>query len=291
MILIHNGTALSVDVERNIITSRKYGLDAICIFRKGSYKEGKDGRQVIHHWHNLTQVHLGYEHMLNKRDRIAFESDIHCAGGWRLIDEIDMVIIHNSTKMFDTVCESKYLSNNEQDSFSFVKFFEGKVPDYKGRFLDEILDYSPTELESVHDYIQVIFPLKETSFFNPDACLITDDDIDKINNSSFAKAGAYRAIYTMLFYYMEQSDWATHYNHNLLRITRMIKFIHLIFGTSNAKDILKCIMLRCKQLNFQPNKKTLEFWNMAVEGNTPDTENDTSDLVKISVKRSPFTTK
>lgn len=291
MILIVNGMNLSVDVERNIVTSRKFGFDAICIFKKGSYKEGKDGKQVIHHWHNLTQIHLGYEHMPNKRDRIAFESDIHCAGGWRLIDEIDTVIIHNSVKMFNTNCEVKYLKNNKQESFSFVKFFEGKVPDYKGRFLDDILDYSPDELEKVHDYIQVIFPLKESSMFNPDASLITDEDIDKINNSSFAKAGAYRAIYTMLFHYMERSEWATHYNHNLLRITRMIKFVHLIFGTSNARDILKCIMLRCKQLNFQPNQKTLEFWNMAVEGNTPDTENDISDLVKIGVKRFSFTSK
>ena len=47
-----------------------------------------------------------------------------------------------------------------------VAFYQGEAPDYQGRTLREIWGWDDERLEEQHDYIQVLFPLKELSQFN-----------------------------------------------------------------------------------------------------------------------------
>ena len=55
----------------------------------------------------------------------------------------------------------------------YVSFIEGTlvIPPYK-RNIEQILNYSEDELEEDHSYIQWLFPLHETSNFNPYAPLL-----------------------------------------------------------------------------------------------------------------------
>jgi hypothetical protein len=50
-----------------------------------------------------------------------------------------------------------------------IAFYSGEAPDDRGRFLREIQQWPDQRLESVHDFIQWMFPLTEPSPVNPDA--------------------------------------------------------------------------------------------------------------------------
>lgn len=58
-----------------------------------------------------------------------------------------------------------------------TEFYNGSGTDCEGRTLEEMLHYSYKKLEFGHTYIQWLFPLREPSNFNPDAPLLTDEDI------------------------------------------------------------------------------------------------------------------
>jgi hypothetical protein len=50
-----------------------------------------------------------------------------------------------------------------------ILFYSGRQPDDRGRYLDDIQKWSDDRLESVHDFIQWMFPLREPSGVNPTA--------------------------------------------------------------------------------------------------------------------------
>src|SRR5258708_22407743 len=58
-----------------------------------------------------------------------------------------------------------------------VRFYRGEGTDTEGRLLHEIWGWSDDDLEEVHDFIQWLFPLAEPSRFNPDAPLLSEEDI------------------------------------------------------------------------------------------------------------------
>ena len=70
-----------------------------------------------------------------------------------------------------------------------IKFLEGSEKDFQGRFIKDIWNYSDNEIESINDFIQVIFPLDEqrknssSRFFIQDQVLIP-----AIQSSEFAQA-------------------------------------------------------------------------------------------------------
>ncbi len=119
MQLIVNGSLIDSSVEYNLMNNRiKFGYDALVIFKKGSNKE-VDGKKTAHLWHNLNQVHnrwndyemtikpgeQGYNEVFHG-PKIAFESDIiHHSGGWRLINEVECVVVSKSTKRHEELCE------------------------------------------------------------------------------------------------------------------------------------------------------------------------------------------
>jgi hypothetical protein len=119
MKLIIEGVVVDSTKEYNLINNRlKFGYDALVIFKKGSIKD-IPGKKTAHLWHNLNEVHNrwnDYEMTVNPDEKgyfeffhgpkIAFESDkIHRSGGWRLVNEIECVIVYKSTKRHDDVCE------------------------------------------------------------------------------------------------------------------------------------------------------------------------------------------
>ena len=58
-----------------------------------------------------------------------------------------------------------------------IAFYSGKGTDDRGRRIDEIWRFSHEELESVHDYVQWLFPTRHESLYSPEAPVLTDVDI------------------------------------------------------------------------------------------------------------------
>src|SRR6202034_1792343 len=118
-----------------------------------------------------------------------------------------------------------------------IGFYSGTEPDHRGRYLHEIQKWTDDQLESVHDFIQWLFPLPERSGANPVAPVLDENAIQTFRNSAQMKERLRRAFLRMLTFYgltwteariARAPDFAKHAenwlwpgNHNHLRITRM----------------------------------------------------------------------
>jgi len=124
-----------------------------------------------------------------------------------------------------------------------IEFYLGEVPDAEGRTIHDILNFDLREMETVHDYIQWLFPLKERSHFNPNAPALSEQDIAQFRRSEYLKRTLLDAFAKMLgFYGLELQDhrivrssawdqrkrWLTPFSHNFLRITRILTSLRLL---------------------------------------------------------------
>ena len=146
-----------------------------------------------------------------------------------------------------------------------IKFYESTGTDDQGRTLDQILGWDFDELESVHNYIQWLFPLTDRSSANWNAPVLTQADIEIFQSSDVVRKNLLRSFSRMMSFYgfevNQQGDaamqkrididsinpggnkpvflqkshefpkratnWLTRGNHNFLRLTRIMKSLRL----------------------------------------------------------------
>src|SRR5215471_11288802 len=113
---------------------------------------------------------------------------------------------------------------------SAVSFLKGEGRDHRGRSFEDVLGFDDSQLERSHDYIQWLFPLPEASRFNADAPVLTPEALAELAASPAAKDNLMRARDRMLAFYRTNDHWLTPFDHNHLRITRIIRCLALILG-------------------------------------------------------------
>lgn len=145
-------------------------------------------------------------------------------------------------------------------SARIVEFYASATPDHRGRSLTEILKWSDERLESVHDYIQWLFPLKERSGFNMNAPVLDEPTIQEFQSRPELKGKLRASFERMLeFYGLEILDddppivrrartfaersgnWLTAGNHNHLRITRILKSLQTLGLKGEAAAFFTCL--------------------------------------------------
>src|SRR6188474_203925 len=90
-----------------------------------------------------------------------------------------------------------------------VAFYRGNGRDHRGRLLSHIHQYGFDDLERHHDYIQWLFPLPEPSGVNPDAPLLTVQDIATFRSDDSLRKTLLQSFKVMLqFYGLELSGTA-----------------------------------------------------------------------------------
>jgi hypothetical protein len=142
-------------------------------------------------------------------------------------------------------------------------FLAGTGMDGRGRTIEVILSFTNLELERVHDYIQWLFPLDEPSRFNPAAPLLNSGSIKAIKQDEIAKGNLQCALGRMLSFYEENDHWAVAFDHNLLRITRILKSCRILLDAGVALAALERIEVRCRLLSFDPGDETWGYWEQA----------------------------
>jgi hypothetical protein len=141
-----------------------------------------------------------------------------------------------------------------------LEFYRGTGTDIRGRTFDDILAFSDDEMEKVHDFIQWIFPLPETSFWNPDAPLLTPEDIAAFSESSPDHLILIHQVSLACARYMQflanTESWRRPTDHNHLRITRALRFLTLAGNTGLAH------LLHAYCVDAHPGlpDRTLWFW-------------------------------
>ncbi len=118
-----------------------------------------------------------------------------------------------------------------------TEYYRGPGTDAEGRTVAETWAFSDGELEAVHDFIQWLFPLSEPSRFNPDAPLLTPEDVAEFRSDPLLRRNLERSFGVILGFLglrydgervgpapdfdRKQGVWR-HPNHNWLRITRVL---------------------------------------------------------------------
>ena len=138
-----------------------------------------------------------------------------------------------------------------------VSFYLEEGVDDRGRTFSDILKWDYEALESVHDFIQWLFPLNVSSAYNWKAPILSQDDIDEFNKSSELRSNVIKALSLMLDFcgfslesghvirskhYQERaSNWLNYGNHNMLRITRILKSLCLLGLNDYAQEFFQAL--------------------------------------------------
>jgi hypothetical protein len=124
-----------------------------------------------------------------------------------------------------------------------IDFYLGKEPNPDGYMIEDILmNWTDEQLEECHSHIQWLFPLDEPSQYNPDAPIMTAEDMEAFRDQPELRSDVYATFLRMMgFYgltaYGEEvhivdvdrvKEWAWEFNHNFLRITRILKSMRLM---------------------------------------------------------------
>ena len=133
--------------------------------------------------------------------------------------------------------------------------------DHAGRSYADILAMSDAELERHHDFIQWIFPLPEPSRAAPGAQVLSVADIAAAKASGVALARLTAGAARMSAFYRQQSAWLAPYDHNHLRITRIIRSLRLLVGDAAADDFRARILVLAEGAPISPEAR--KFWAAA----------------------------
>jgi hypothetical protein len=166
-----------------------------------------------------------------------------------------------------------------------LAFYTGEGRNVQGRTYAEILAWSDAVLEAVHDYIQWLFPLPEASGFNPLAPVLTPALIEAFRSSEALRGRLRAAWLRMLGFYgfnldphgkvvpsasftLRAGNWLTPYNHNHLRLTRILRSLHLL-GLEQESAALFAALETVYKEELQGQRRisseTFEYWQHAAQ--------------------------
>ncbi len=160
-----------------------------------------------------------------------------------------------------------------------LDFYRGEGLDSEGRTLDEILTWCDDDLETVHDYIQWLFPLTTPSSFNPDAPLLTASDIAAFQGDPELRERLRWAFHRFLaFLGLAWQDgrvvdapnfasravavWA-YFNHNWLRVTRVLASLHLLGLAEESRAFFAWLEDAYDRDRFPFSENTFRRWTNA----------------------------
>jgi len=116
-----------------------------------------------------------------------------------------------------------------------LSFLQDVGGDHRGRTLSDIWKFSDEQIASTHDFIQWVFPLDTESGAQPDAPVL-------IHKSGPATMNVERSTDWFLGFLSRSPKWLAAYDHNHLRITRMIRSNRLLLGELAAESARSRVM-------------------------------------------------
>ncbi len=183
------------------------------------------------------------------------------------------------------------IQKNAKD-VDLLRFFRNEEADCEGRMFEDILKYSPDEIEYKHNFIQWIFPTKEKSAYNQNAPIIDNRFAKRFQDDKLAKCNFCKSCQLYLNYIgyqctkgeitRAQSPYIFYQlpSHNLLRITRVLNSLNQVGNSECSKRLYKALM---NELDLHPDKISLTtklFWE-ATQPKTTINKNTSNSLVEL----------
>lgn len=158
-----------------------------------------------------------------------------------------------------------------------LSFYRGMGKDDHGRTLQQIVDFDVRQKESVHNYIQWLFPLRTATGNNLTAPLWTDEWIDIMKQDPIVRANLQISFESMLSFYgltytedrskivrrdtfNTDAPWLQFHDHNHLRISRILTSLCTLGFESDARKFLD--ILQEVATHVDPNDKG--YWQRAI---------------------------
>lgn len=153
---------------------------------------------------------------------------------------------------------------------SIISFLEGKTEDYKGRTFTSMLEWTNDQLEYCHDQVQWMFPLHEESKHANTYPIVDKDVVEKTKNSLEVRNNLRLAKDRFERFYgfgpYEDRDiqrkWCKDHNHNLLRVTRILRCLRLFGLEDEAFDFYRKAYAVGQRLGI--SNITLDYWDKAM---------------------------
>lgn len=170
--------------------------------------------------------------------------------------------------------------NDRASSRQLIDFYQGRAADHQGRTLEDIWTLSPFWLEHTHDYIQWLFPIPEAGRFNAFAPLLDETVRAFFANDEALRAKQRRSLDVMLAFFglgrqehevealpglnIREHTWLKHGSHNHLRISRMIRSLHLCHQPELAAGFQQAAIEIGTRQGKVPTP-TVGYWRAATE--------------------------
>ena len=146
---------------------------------------------------------------------------------------------------------------------NFKTFLLNESCDDKGRMLSDIYKFSDREIEATHDFIQIVFPLAEPSFWSSNKYFIeSQKQIDSLSKNKKVREAILQSASWYISFLKRNNHWKNVNNHNLKRITRMIKSVRLIAGDIEADKIKKEIT-SIPNIEKLVGQNSIKYWKKA----------------------------
>jgi hypothetical protein len=177
------------------------------------------------------------------------------------------------------------MSDEKHLTAMLVPFYLGEKQDSEGRMIEDMWAWDFEDLECAHDYIQWLFPLSEKSTFNQDAPVVDEEVIQAFQNDRRLYQNLLKSFVVMLRFYGLQCDreaekvfvsrskdypirkheWICMFDHNYLRITRILKCL-MTFGLKDeAGAFYECLWQIYREDSDRIGGETFQYWTNAVK--------------------------
>ena len=145
----------------------------------------------------------------------------------------------------------------------FSKFLKNEEPDFKGRFIQDIWNFTDDQIEHNHDFIQLIFPLnKPSQAVTNDLFLKSKEEINTLRKDNIIRQNILKSKDWFTTFLKNNNQWKSYSDHNQLRITRIIECLRLLVSDQKANQFYQDIIKMLGSKN-KVNTKTLKFWKEA----------------------------
>ena len=145
---------------------------------------------------------------------------------------------------------------------NLVSFLSGEAPDFAGRYLDDIWAFGDDQVETTHDFIQLVFPLLEPSRSSFHGVYLSQEDVEVIKEHPHIERNLRNSAEWFLGFLRRNPAWRERYNHNQLRITRAIKSLRILVSDHEA-DNFRSEIMEMVDTSDLINQEALAYWRDA----------------------------
>lgn len=145
-----------------------------------------------------------------------------------------------------------------------INFLLDIGPDENGRTLTDILEFTDSQLEYDHQYIQWLFPLETMSQNVYESPILTEKEKEVIKESKIICQNINRALKRMVHFYLNNSHWLSEHNHNHLRITRILIATQSLLGQTEAEGFYKIITDKIAETDVVVARENIAYWDKAL---------------------------